>query len=323
MHGMLGMTMPAPAKPKAARPKPAVSHRTKSPVSTRAPIPEAAPAEPMPGMDMADPHAGHGAPVTEPVAPAGTALMPGNAAPPPVPTDHYADRRYPGGAMAASRARMMRENGGQTFHQILFNLAELQIRDGRDGYRWDGEGWVGGDIDRAVVRTEGSGDIRGGIEAAEVQALYSHAIGPYFDLQGGVRQDFAAGPARARTYATIGVEGLAPYMFDVEAAAFVSTRGEVLARIEAWYDQRLTQRLALQPRVELNLAAQDVAATRTGAGLSDAELGLRLRYELAREFAPYVGVSYEAKAGRTADFARVDGRGVSSTSLVGGIRFWF
>lgn len=259
----------------------------------------------MHGMTMPD----HAEPVTPP------------APPPPVPRDHYADRTFGSAAMAAARATMMRDSGGQRFAQVTFNLAEYRARGGRDGYRWDGEGWFGGDIDRAVVRTEGSGDIRGGVEAAEVQALYSRAIGPYVDLQAGLRQDL--GPRPRRTYATLGVEGLLPYMLDAQASLFLSTRGELTGRVEGWYDQRITQRLVLQPRVELNLSAQDVPAARTGAGLSDAELGLRLRYEIAREFAPYVGVSYDAALGHTARYARADGREVRGGSVVAGVRFWF
>jgi len=97
----------------------------------------------------------------------------------------------------------------------------------------------------------------------------------------------------------------------------------VLGRLEGYYDQRITQRLILQPRVELNLSAQDVPEIRLGSGLTDAELGLRLRYEISRQFAPYIGVSYEAKTGRTADFARADGKDPTTTSFVAGVRFWF
>jgi len=216
---------------------------------------------------------------------------------------------------------MMREQGGQNFYQLLVNLAEVQVRAGRDGYRWDGEAFVGGDINRLWLKSEGEGAFREGVESAEVQALYSRAIGSYFNLQAGVRHDFR--PSPTRTYATIGFEGLAPYMFEVEGALFVSDKGEVLGRLEGYYDQRITQRLILQPRVELNLSAQDVPEIRQGSGLTDAELGLRLRYEISRQFAPYIGVSYEAKTGRTADFARADGKDPTTTSFVAGVRFWF
>jgi len=251
----------------------------------------------------------------------GTALPAGDAPAPPPPMDHYADRLFPASQMARARNDMMRDSGGRNFSQIMFNLAEVQIRNGRDGYRWDGEGWFGGDIHRLTVKTEGEGAFLKGVESAEIQALYSRAIGPYFNLQAGVRHDFQ--PAPTRTYATVGFEGLAPYWFEVEGALFLSNKGDVLGRLEGYYDQRITQRLILQPRVEFNLAAQDVPENRLGAGLTDAELGLRLRYEISRRFAPYIGVSYEAKTGRTADFARADGDDPTKTSLVAGIRFWF
>ena len=148
----------------------------------------------------------------------------------------------------------------------------------------------------------------------------SHAIGPWWDLQTGVRHDFT-GPDR--TYAVIGVQGLAPYLFEVDAAAFLSHKGDVTARIEAELDQRITQRLILQPRAEVNLAAQDVPELGIGSGLDKAEIGLRLRYEISREFAPYIGVEQEWKAGRSADYARAAGEDASVTNFVVGVRFWF
>lgn len=327
-HSMPGMTMPIPmpAKPEPAKKSARPAAVRKAQPARRPVRPAAAPpkAATMPAMDhaampgMTMPEAARPA---EEEAMAGTALPAGDAPPPPLPTDHYADRQFGAAAMGPARAQMMREGGAQRLSQVMVNIAEYQVRDGRDGYRWDGEGWFGGDIDRAVIKTEGSGAFRNGVEAAEAQALYSRAIGPYFDLQAGIRHDFA--PSPTRTYATVGVEGLAPYMFDTEAAVFLSTRGEVLARLEGWYDQRLTQRLVLQPRIELNLSAQDIPATRIGAGLSDAELGVRLRYEIARTFAPYIGLSYAAKTGRTAKYARADGEDARTTSLVAGVRFWF
>ena len=194
-------------------------------------------------------------------------------------------------------------------------------RKGSDGFRWDGEAWLGGDINRLVLKSEGGGAFSSGVDSAEIQALYSRAIGPYWNVQAGVRHDFQPNPSR--TYATIGIEGLAPYWFEVEGALFLSDKGDVLARAEGYYDQRITQRLILQPRVELNFSAQDVPENRIGSGLSNAELGLRLRYEIRREFAPYVGISYERKVGDTARYARADGEGVGGTSFVLGVRAWF
>ncbi|HXA38756.1 MAG TPA: copper resistance protein B [Phenylobacterium sp.] len=313
---MPGMTMPA-AKPPA---KPG----TPSPLGVlpgvQAPAAPSAPAAPamadMPGMK------GMAAPATPKPAPAEAAPaepeIPQTPSPPPA-QDHAADRDYDPAAMGAARAQLRQEHGGATLSMLMANLAEYQAGAG-GGYRWDGEGRIGGDIDRFVVKSEGSGTGRGGLDAAEVQGLFSRAVTPYFDLQAGVRQDVAP---YARTYATVGFEGLAPYWFDLSGALFLSTRGELLARVESTYDLRLTQRLILQPRVELNFAAQDTTETRTGSGLSNAELGLRLRYEITREFAPYIGVSWDRKLGRTADYARARGDDVGGAVLVTGIRGFF
>ena len=251
----------------------------------------------------------------------GTALPAGTAPPPAPPTDRAADRFYAPAAMARANAAMRREHGGMILSQILFNLAEVQVRRGREGYRWDGEGWYGGDIHRLVIKSEGEGAFGDRLDGADVQALYSRAIDPYFDLQAGLRH--VVGPGPDRSYATVGIEGLAPYWFEVEAAAFLSDRGDLLARAEAWYDQRLTQRLILQPRIEAGVAAQDMPANRIGSGLSDVEAGLRLRYELRREFAPYVGLSWERRFGDTARFARAAGERAGGTAFVAGIRTWF
>jgi len=266
------------------------------------------PAQPMAGMTMQ-------------TAPSGTDLPAGNAPAPQPPMDHYADRTYGHDAMQHGRRVMMREEGGQIFQQVLLNLAEFQARSGHNGYRWDGEAWLGGDRNRLWLKSEGEGSFHDRVDSAEVQALYGRAIGPYYNLQLGLRYDLAPRPRRA--YATIGFEGLAPYNFETEGALFLSSKGDLLGRLEGWYDQRLTQRIVLQPRAELNLSAQNVPEDRYGAGLTDAELGLRLRYEITREFAPYVGLSWERKLGRTADYARARGEDIGGASLVAGVRFWF
>ncbi|MBK5265284.1 MAG: copper resistance protein B, partial [Alphaproteobacteria bacterium] len=246
---------------------------------------------------------------------------PGSASPPPIASDRPADRFYDPAAMAEAQATLLGEHGGMTFHKVLFNLAEYQARNGRDGYRWDASAWFGGDINRLAVKSEGEGSFGDPIDHGEVQALWSHAVDPYWNLQGGIRQDFGKGPDR--TYAALGIEGLAPYWFDLGASAFVSTKGDVLARVEGDIDQQITQKLILQPRLEANFAAQDIPENAIGSGLSNLELGLRLRYEVAKEFAPYVGVSWDRKFGDTARYARAAGENTSSTSFVAGIRFWF
>lgn len=308
---MPGMAMPA-AKPDSTPPMAAMPGMQDKPADGAPAVPQAP--QSMPGMDMSG--------TAKPdMSQTGTALPAGDAPAPAPPMDFYADRYFPASDMSRSRAAMMREQGGQTLYQVMFNIAEIQARPGRNGYRWDGEAWVGGDINRLWVTSEGDGVLSGGVERAEVQALYSRAVGPYFNLQAGVRHDFQ--PARSRTYATIGFKGLAPYMFEVDGALFLSPNGEVRGRLAGYYDQRLTQRLILQPRVEFNFSAQDVPRIRLGSGLSDVELDLRLRYDVSRKFSPYIGVSYDAKVGRTADFARADGKDPSTTSLVAGVRIWF
>lgn len=234
--------------------------------------------------------------------------------------EHAADMIFGAETMAPVREAVARENGKFTGGTIMLERFETRIANGDDHYLWDAQGWYGGDIDKLWLKSEGEGACGGSVESAEIQALWSHAIGPWFDVQAGARYDFE--PA-GRSYAVIGVQGLAPYMFEVDAAAFLSDAGDVTARIEAEYDQRITQRLILQPRAEVNLSAQDVADRELGSGLTSIEAGLRLRYEFAREFAPYIGVEYEAKLGETADIARAKGEDPDSVSLLIGLRTWF
>ncbi|MGW8192311.1 copper resistance protein B [Sphingomonas hankookensis] len=356
MH-MPGMAMPArpaakPARKPAAKRKPTrpASARPKPPATPTAPDPHAGhdmsamqpgtAADPhaghaMPGMTMrppaTDPHAGHdmsGMTMPDPQAgdmatgATGTDLPPGNRPAPAPARDHLADRFWGAQAMAAARDNALRrEHGGMTFAMGLADLAEVQLRKGRDGYRWEGQGWIGGDIHRLWLKSEGEGEFGRAVGHAEVQALYSRALDPYWNLQAGIRHDIRPHPSR--TYATVGIEGLAPGWFEVGGALFLSTKGELLGRIEGYYDQRITNYVTLQPRIEANLSAQDVAATGTGAGLSTMEAGLRLRYEGVREFAPYIGVAWERRFGRTARFGRARGDDTGGVSFVFGVRAWF
>jgi copper resistance protein B len=223
--------------------------------------------------------------------------------------------------MARARAAMMRESGGMPFSQIMIDRLEYHAGKGRDGYHWEGEGWIGGDINRFAVKTMGEGEYGRPLERAEMQALYSRAIDPWFNLEAGIRHDIRSGADR--TYAVIGIDGLAPYWFEIGVQAFLSDKGDAHLRLQGSYDQRITQRLILQPAIEVDIAAQDVPDQQVGSGLSGVEAGLRLRYEFAREFAPYVGVNWERKFGDTARFARAEGEGASATSFVVGVRFWF
>lgn len=307
---ILAMALAGPAAAQA--PDPHAAHRQSAPDPHAAHRAQAQPADPHAGHAMpqpADLHAAHRS------QPAPAASQP----PPPVPTDHAADSVYAPADMAGARELLRREHGVMRWSTTMLETLEYRPDGGGDGYAWEGRFSYGGDIDRLLLTTEGESEGHGA-EQAEIQALWSHAIGPYFDLQAGLRQDFEP---RARTYAVVGVEGLAPYWFDVEAHAFLSNRGDVTARLEASYDLRLTQRLILEPRAEANLSAQDVPSLGIGAGLSDVELGLRLRYAVRPEFAPYVGVNWSRKLGETADFARAAGDEVDDTRLVIGLRAWF
>ncbi|MBV1916674.1 MAG: copper resistance protein B [Sphingomonadaceae bacterium] len=230
-----------------------------------------------------------------------------------------ADSIWGAEAMRESRAALLRDVGGMQTGQIL--VERLEARLGRnDVFLWDVQARYGGDIDKVMIKSEGEGEAGADLESGEVQLLWSHAIGPYFDLQSGIRQDLQD---RGATHAAIGIQGLAPYMIHIAASAFVSHRGNLTARIEAEYDQRLTQRLILQPRVEVNLSAQDVPQTALGSGLTSLEAGLRLRFAISPQFAPYIGYGYELRTGETARLERAAGEKTEAHSFLAGIRTWF
>jgi copper resistance protein B len=193
---------------------------------------------------------------------------------------------------------------------VLIDQAELRSGKGSDAAAFEGEAWFGNDTSKWVVKARGEHVDGQGWERAELQDLYAKPMGPYFDLQAGVRADVEA---KGRIYAALGVEGVAPYWIETKATAFLSDRGDLSARLEATHDLRLTGRLILQSKVETNLA---------DAG-SDAELGLRLRYEIRREVAPYVGVLRHRTFGDEADLARAAGDRTGETSVVFGLRAWF
>lgn len=244
----------------------------------------------------------------------------GDTPAPTVPSDHAADRIFSADRMARSRAQMVDEMRFSTA-TVMVDQLEYRAGKGRDGYAWEAEAWYGGDIDRLAIATEGEGAFGRGPKQAEVRAVWRHALDPWFDLELGVRQDFRPDPKRS--YAVVGIEGLAPYWFELEGQLFLSSKGDVHARIEASYDQRITQRLILQPRLELDAALQNVPELGIGAGLESFELGARLRYEFVPEFAPYVGVHWERKLNGTADFARSAGDPASSVTVLFGFRSWF
>lgn len=205
---------------------------------------------------------------------------------------------------------------------ILVDQLEYQVQKKSDGFRFNGLSWIGGDYNRLWINTEGTKVSNGPLEDADVQFLYGRLIAPFWDLQGGVRYFRPRANAPSRGSAVIGITGLAPYRFEIEAATFISHKGEVSARAEVEYELYMTQRLIAQPRFETNIAIQRVPEMGIGRGFNDAELGLRLRYEIKREFAPYIGVAWTSRFGETSDFARARGDTVRTLGLVVGVRMW-
>ena len=317
-----------PAEPSQARPDPHAEHGA----------PATQQADPHAGHDMpaepaADPHAGHAMPQQPTSDPHAGHSMPGMAAADAPPVAPPPPEAFSGPEHAATtifdpqlflrkrEEELIEEHGGYVTWMFLADQLEYRAQDGRDGYKWDLQGWYGGDYDKLWLKSEGEGEFGHSPEQAELQVLYSRALDPWFNLQAGVRHDFRPDPER--THLVVGIQGLARYWFEVDGQLFLSNKGDLTARFEAEYDQRITNKLILQPAVEFNLAAQDVPEIGVGAGLSTAEIGARLRYEFVPEFAPYIGVEYERAFGDTADFRRLAGEDVGGWSLLAGVRLWF
>lgn len=223
--------------------------------------------------------------------------------------------------MAQARHQALHEMGGMQQTMVMADRFEWQDVDGEDVFAWDGDLWTGGDIHRVWFKSEGEYSFdHDAFEEGEVQALYSRAVSAFWDVQAGVRYDFAPD---GRTHAVVGVQGLAPYQFEVDAAAFVSTDGDVSARVEAEYELLLTQRLVLQPRVEIEAVGADDLQRGLGGGLTHAAVGARLRYEVVREFAPYIGVEWTSDLGETRSLARAAGEDPDGVAAIVGVRWWW
>jgi copper resistance protein B len=203
---------------------------------------------------------------------------------------------------------------------VLADQLEWRDVDAGSTAAWDLKGWVGQDEERLWFRAEGErADSR--TEDSEIHLLWGRRVARWWDLVAGARQNFKPGPSQ--TWLALGVQGLAPYMFEVEATAYAGEGGQTAARLQAEYELLVTNRLILQPLVELNVYGKDDATRGIGAGFSSAEAGLRLRYEIRRELAPYIGVTWDRKFGETADLAELAGEERESSQLVVGIRAWF
>lgn len=212
--------------------------------------------------------------------------------------------------------------GGHHFWMVMLDRFEYGDSEDGDNRLWDAKAWYGGDYHKLYFKTEGEGNTGEALEEAELQLLYDRLIAPFWSLQSGIRHDVRPS-AEDVTYATFGVQGLAPQWFETDLAAYLSEDGHISLRGEFEYEVLLTQRLVLQPRLEVNASLDDVPRLGIASGLNSTEAGLRLRYEIKREFAPYLGIRWERVHGDARDFARAEGEPLSKTSFVIGLRAWF
>ena len=338
-----GHVMPKPAAKPAAAKKPAVDphagHVMPKPVTKPAAKPAAA------RKKVADPHAGHAMPKPAPAevpqsTPVDHAAMGHDMPTPPAltePMDHAAmghdmpmpsdQPRTPIPALTdADRMAAFPDVAGHAVHDQAIHSFWLLDRlegwnaDEGTAVGWEASSWIGTDLDRVWLRSEGE-HVEGTTESADIEVLYGRSVARWWDVVAGVRHDFGEGPSQ--TFAAIGVMGLAPYKFEVEATAYVGQSGQTAARLEAEYDTLLTNRLILQWQAEADLYGKDDARRGIGSGLSTIEAGLRLRYEFTRRFAPYIGIVRERSFGGTADHRRDRFDDIDDTRFVAGVRIWF
>jgi copper resistance protein B len=338
--GVHGMAMPATAGSAAKPAMEAPVKKTKRPHAAATPTLSSAGTHDMGGMDHGTmPQVGHGAmvemdhgpmhgmdhqarPGVDHGAAHGADSMPGMILGPMQGGHAPADARsgdYSDG-IAASPAYRLHMHGSEPAGMLLVDQLEAFHGRNGNGQSWEAEGWYGSDTDKLWLRSEGERS-RGKLKDGEVEMLWNHAVAPFWGTQLGVRHDFGTGPRRE--WAAFGVQGLAPYWFEFEATAYVGPSGRTAARLRAHYELLFTQRLILQPELEMNFHGKSDPARGIGSGLTDTKLGLRLRYEIRREFAPYIGVVWARRHGAAADFARDEHQAVSGRQWVAGVRIWF
>lgn len=242
-----------------------------------------------------------------------TANAPGTPAPPLTDADRAA--AFP----ALRHHHGMQHPDGPVAH-LAFDRIEAWDASPGGGQAWEAEGWFGGDIHRLWLRSEGE-RASGSTHSASLELLYGRSVSPWWDVMAGIRHDFA--PGDSQPWLAIGVQGLAPYLVELSATAYLGESGRSMLALEAEYDVLLTNRLILQPMVEATFNGKADATRGVGAGLSTVEAGLRLRYELHRRFAPYVGVVHERSFGDTAASRESTGGHARDTRVVAGVRIWF
>lgn len=225
----------------------------------------------------------------------------------------------PTGAPASWGTPMM---GSEPFWMVLVDRLEYGDSDDGDSRLWDARAWYGGDYNKLYVETEGEGLTGEAVEEAEFQVLYDRLVAPFWSVRGGVRHDVRPSEPNI-TYATFGLQGLAPQWFESDLSAFISEDGDVRLRGEFEYHLLLTQRLVLAPRLEVEASLDEVPELGLASGINRTEAGVRLRYEIRREFAPYIGVRWERVHGEAREFARAEGDPLAKTSFVVGLRAWF
>ncbi|CAB3955615.1 Copper resistance protein B [Achromobacter insolitus] len=229
-------------------------------------------------------------------------------------SDGSTEQRY-----AAYRIHPHMMDNVVTSHLLFDKLGVAYDRNEQTSLQWDGQFWIGRDLNKLWIKSEG--DRLNGSTDAKIEAFWSHTISPFWDLQLGARRDFGAGPKR--NWAAFGVQGVAPYGIETEITGYVGGSGRTALALKAEYDLLLTQRLIFTPEIEASLHGKNDEARGVGSGLSDASLSLRLRYEVTREFAPYVGVSFGRKFGKTASYASEAGESRSERAILAGVRIWF
>lgn len=300
--------------------------------------PPAEPVDPHAGHDMAEPmepersdmdHAGmeHGMPATQQAEPMDHAAM-GHGMAQDSDLPATAPPRDPIAPITpADRAAAFPDVAGHAVHDksvhSFWLLDRLEVWDADEegtGVGWEALSWIGTDVNRVWLRSEGE-RVDGTTESADVEVLYGRAIARWWDLVAGVRQDFGEGPSQ--TFAGVGVIGLSPYKFEIEATAYLGESGQTAARLEAEYDTLITNRLILQWLAEAEVYGKEDPERGVGSGLSTVEAGLRLRYEIRREIAPYIGVAWERAYGGTADYRREEFNDIEDTRVVAGVRIWF
>lgn len=230
-----------------------------------------------------------------------------------------------GGALATAfawPATAADDHGPEIFSQVMVEQAEYRYEeDGEESFAWDADAWIGGDSNKLRLKGEGELALEDEkVEEAELQTLYSRNIDDFFDAVIGVRYDLEP---EETAFGVIGLQGTAPYRFEVDTALFISDEADVAGRIEAEYEILVTQKIVLQPSLETNFDFEEVGGSGLGFAFDDVELGLRLRYEIVRELAPYVGLNWERALGDAADDLRDEGESVDAFSGVAGLRFWF